>query len=72
MNNGSRSGDAGRRAFLLQVTRLGAGGLVAASALARAADAVLPIGNGVRPLVKYPQKRPLLRLTSRPVHLARG
>ncbi len=26
----------------------------------------LPIGNGERPLVKYPQKRPLIGLTSRP------
>src|SRR5438045_1280969 len=29
----------------------------------------LPIGNGERPLVKYPQKRPLIRLTSRPPQL---
>ena len=29
----------------------------------------LPIGNGERPLVKYPQKRPLIGLTSRPPQL---
>src|SRR2546423_3365609 len=29
----------------------------------------LPIGNGERPLVKYPQKRPLIGLTSRPTQL---
>src|SRR5213596_2461521 len=35
-----------------------------------AQDAVtLPFDNGERPLVKYPQKRPLIRLTSRPPQL---
>ncbi len=29
----------------------------------------LPIGNGDRPLVKYPQKRPMIGLTSRPPQL---
>ena len=29
----------------------------------------LPFANGARPLVKYPQKRPLLRLTTRPPQL---
>ena len=29
----------------------------------------LPFGNGERPLVRYPQKRPLIRLTSRPPQL---
>jgi sulfite dehydrogenase (cytochrome) subunit A len=34
------------------------------------ADTVtLPIGNGERPLVKYPQKRPMIGLTSRPPQL---
>lgn len=38
---------------------------------ARAADelAELPFDNGARPLVRYPQKRPLLRLTTRPPQL---
>jgi DMSO/TMAO reductase YedYZ molybdopterin-dependent catalytic subunit len=31
--------------------------------------ASLPFANGERPLVKYPQKRPLLRLTTRPPQL---
>jgi DMSO/TMAO reductase YedYZ molybdopterin-dependent catalytic subunit len=42
------------------------------SRLTRAADAesvTLPIGNGARPLVRYPQKRPLIRQTSRPPQL---
>src|SRR2546429_8881326 len=29
----------------------------------------LPFGNGERPLVKYPQKRPMIGLTSRPPQL---
>src|SRR5882672_170182 len=29
----------------------------------------LPFDNGVRPLVKYPQKRPMIGLTSRPPQL---
>jgi DMSO/TMAO reductase YedYZ molybdopterin-dependent catalytic subunit len=34
------------------------------------ADTVtLPIGNGERPIVKYPQKRPMIGLTSRPPQL---
>ena len=36
----------------------------------RAADKVeLPFGNGQRPLVKYPQKRPLIQMTARPPQL---
>ena len=40
------------------------GALVAADDLA-----TLPFDNGERPLVKYPQKRPLIRLTTRPPQL---
>ena len=36
---------------------------------ARAATATLPFANGERPIVQYPGKRPLLRLTSRPPQL---
>src|SRR6202008_4933989 len=36
---------------------------------ARAESITLPFGNGERPLVKYPQKRPLIQLTSRPPQL---
>ena len=40
------------------------------SARAFALDTVtLPIGNGDRPLVKYPQKRPMIGLTQRPPQL---
>jgi sulfite dehydrogenase (cytochrome) subunit A len=47
---------------------------VAASSLCHGARALaetiaLPFGNGERPLVKYPQKRPLIQLTSRPPQL---
>lgn len=43
----------------------------AGAGLARAAPAtvVLPFGNGERPLVRYPQKRALIRLTTRPPQL---
>lgn len=46
--------------------------LGAASILARPAGAetiTLPFGNGERPIVKYPGKRPLIGLTSRPPQL---
>jgi sulfite dehydrogenase len=36
---------------------------------AHAESITLPFGNGERPLVKYPQKRPLIQLTSRPPQL---
>src|SRR3954453_7241557 len=40
------------------------------SARARALDAVtLPFATGERPLLKYPQKRPMIGLTSRPPQL---
>src|SRR5436190_20706965 len=54
-----------RRDFLRAAT-------VAAAApwkVAAAESIVLPFENGERPLVKYPQKRPLIRLTSRPPQL---
>ncbi len=38
-------------------------------ALAAPATVTLPIGNGERPLVKYPQKRTMIGLTSRPPQL---
>ena len=54
---------------------LRAAGLVGLSSLlpgrmARAEDTVtLPFDNGTRPLVAYPQKRPLILQTSRPPQL---
>jgi DMSO/TMAO reductase YedYZ molybdopterin-dependent catalytic subunit len=54
-----------RRSFLAMT-----GTAVAAKALAQEDKfAELPFANGKRPLVKYPQKRPLLRLTARPPQL---
>jgi DMSO/TMAO reductase YedYZ molybdopterin-dependent catalytic subunit len=55
-----------RRAFLARAAILAAAGFAA-----RAADDIvdLPFENGARPLVKYPQKRPLLRVTTRPPQL---
>jgi sulfite dehydrogenase (cytochrome) subunit A len=44
-------------------------GMTAPALRALAATAVLPFDNGDRPLVKYPQKRPLIGLTSRPPQL---
>src|SRR6202045_1491464 len=49
-------------------TGFGASGLGSSKALAL--DTVtLPIDNGERPLVRYPQKRPMIGLTSRPPQL---
>src|SRR5258707_10790830 len=44
-------------------------GLTSPSLRAFAATAALPFENGERPLVKYPQKRPMIGLTSRPPEL---
>jgi DMSO/TMAO reductase YedYZ molybdopterin-dependent catalytic subunit len=45
-------------------------GLAALGATPALAETVaLPFGNGERPLVQYPQKRPLIRLTARPPQL---
>ena len=48
---------------------LGAAGLMATTGLARAETITLPFANGERPLVKYPEKRALIGLTSRPPQL---
>lgn len=49
----------------------GSSALMAAGAPLKAfADTVtLPFGNGERPMVKYPQKRPMIGLTARPPQL---
>lgn len=57
-----------RRHFLRALGLAGFNGL-AASRAALAALAKLAFENGERPLVRYPQKRPLIRLTSRPPQL---
>lgn len=62
----------GRRRFLRQACALGATGTLAGHALtslAAPATVTLPFANGERDLVAYPQKRPLIRLTSRPPQL---
>ncbi|MGU3405379.1 SorA family sulfite dehydrogenase catalytic subunit [Methylobacterium brachiatum] len=48
---------------------LGALAAVAAPVRARAEEVTLPFGNGTRPLVAYPGKRPLLQNTARPPQL---
>jgi len=60
-----------RRRFLRATTMAGAGSVLAAPLVsAFAADFVtMPFANGERALVKYPQKRPLIRLTARPPQL---
>ena len=58
-----------RRSFLQRAALLGvAGAAVPWRALAEEM-VTLPFANGERPLVKYPQKRPLIRLTARPPQL---
>lgn len=54
-----------RRGALRTGTALG---LSAVSAV-QAETVTLPFGNGERPLVRYPQKRPMIRLTARPPQL---
>lgn len=63
-----------RRQFLRSASALGLGALVVGGVSrvfgAEDPDVVrLPFQNGLRTLVKYPQKRPLIRLTSRPPQL---
>src|SRR5436190_22697 len=61
-----------RRDFLRRTALAGvAAGLAPGAAWGAAAEETitLPFENGERPLVKYPQKRPLIRLTSRPPQL---
>jgi DMSO/TMAO reductase YedYZ molybdopterin-dependent catalytic subunit len=56
-----------RRTLGLGVAALGAG--LAATSRADLPVARLPFENGDRPLVRYPQKRPMIRLTTRPPQL---
>jgi len=56
-----------RRRFLRSAAFTAAG--VAAWKSSGAETITLPFENGERPLVKYPQKRPLIRLTTRPPQL---
>jgi DMSO/TMAO reductase YedYZ molybdopterin-dependent catalytic subunit len=64
-----------RRQFLQQTTWLGLGALFSRPLLSRSYAAespdtvTLPFANGTRPLVTYPQKRPLIQVTARPPQL---
>jgi sulfite dehydrogenase len=67
MTRTQRKDSSSRREFL-RATALAAAGFAAWKS--RAAESVtLPFENGERPLVQYPQKRLLIRLTSRPPQL---
>ena len=60
-----------RRRFLYSAGLAGVGGLLnnAWDKISATETVTLPFANGERPLVKYPQKRPLIRLTTRPPQL---
>jgi DMSO/TMAO reductase YedYZ molybdopterin-dependent catalytic subunit len=59
-----------RRQFLRNATLAGVGGLLMSRVTGLAADTVtLPFAHGERRLIKFPQKRPLLLLTTRPPQL---
>lgn len=62
-----------RRTFLRQTSTLGAASALGSTALAALAantgSVKLPFENGERELIAYPQKRPLIVLTSRPPQL---
>ena len=60
-----------RRQWLLSAGGLALAGLSDAHAkqALRERTVTLPFANGERPLVKYPGKRPLIRLTARPPQL---
>lgn len=66
MPHSSDSSAQSRRAFLRNAA-IAAAGLTAAPLLAQSVK--LPFANGDRELVRYPQKRPLIRLTTRPPQL---
>ena len=62
--------DLSRRAFLRAAALAGAGSVFVPPSIIRAEDTItLPFANGTRKLVAYPQKRPLIVLTSRPPQL---
>ena len=58
-----------RRVFLHQTAWLSLASVAAGSKLLAGDTVTLPFANGERTLVKYPQKRPLIRLTARPPQL---
>src|SRR5437764_9420694 len=60
-----------RRQFLRAAGLAALGGTMAGPAISALADETItmPFANGRRPLVKFPQKRPLILLTTRPPQL---
>src|SRR5262245_19508721 len=60
-----------RRNFLKQASAFGLASVLSDRVWRSLGEEVvtLPFDNGERPLVKYPQKRPLIRLTTRPPQL---
>jgi DMSO/TMAO reductase YedYZ molybdopterin-dependent catalytic subunit len=64
-----RRGTIGRRDFIHRAAWLGLAGAAVPWRLFADDSVTLPFANGGRTLVKYPQKRPLIRLTARPPQL---
>ncbi|MGE5131208.1 MAG: molybdopterin-dependent oxidoreductase, partial [Sphingomonadaceae bacterium] len=70
MTEQRRRPDAGRRKLLRAGAALGGAALAGRAALAAAEQMVqLPMVNGARRFAAYPQKRPLIVMTERPVQL---
>lgn len=67
-NDTRRGGNWTRRRFIGVAAGV-AGGVASARSLTAAETYQLPFENGTRELVRYPEKRPLIRLTSRPPQL---
>src|SRR3954447_14407634 len=68
MPNPSDSSALNRRAFLRSAA-LAAAGMAVVPAVLAEQSVKMPFANGDRVLVKYPQKRPLIRVTARPPQL---
>src|SRR5882724_4395328 len=63
------TGDIPRRQFLLSAAWAAAAAVAAPLRSLAEGTETQPFGNGVRELIAYPQKRPLMRITTRPPHL---
>jgi len=66
---GARAPSAGRRKLLSAGMAIGGAALAGRAALSAAEGVMLPIANGQRGFAAYPQKRPLIVMTQRPVQL---